>query len=231
MVGSGDGLSTFRRLSMVGRARCCHDLTVRNRYVAYGVLACTLTACTTSKSGPSPAPTTTERDRTSVTNSTPSAPRTGPLTTGPNVRPGEKPPVFPALAKQHTELGASLFGAYYFRALDWAIATNDDSPVRRIAASTCNSCQKVYDELRLLHSRHEIETGGRIQIRGGEIEDARYRLDYDVALRVSYSEEAVVLVNRDGVSRTTSPAVQTADGLVFVKWLNGSWRVVEVTVS
>jgi hypothetical protein len=55
----------------------------------------------------------------------PSPSRTGPLTTGPGVQPGEKPPVLDAEAKQHTASGALAFAIYYFRAYDWGIATND----------------------------------------------------------------------------------------------------------
>ncbi|MDT4945157.1 MAG: hypothetical protein QOH14_1890 [Pseudonocardiales bacterium] len=44
----------------------------------------------------------------------PSPSRTGPLSTGPNVRPGEKPPVLPEAAKEHSPGGALVFAGYYF---------------------------------------------------------------------------------------------------------------------
>ena len=54
----------------------------------------------------------------------PSSSPAGPATTGPNVRPGERPPIMPAAAKQHTQEGALAFAGYFIKALDWSNRDN-----------------------------------------------------------------------------------------------------------
>ncbi len=51
--------------------------------------------------------------------------RTGPMTTGPNVDPGEIPPAIDPIAKRaHASAGALAFAVFYIRALDWSQATS-----------------------------------------------------------------------------------------------------------
>jgi hypothetical protein len=157
-----------------------------------------------------------------------SASRTGPLATGPNTRPGEKPPTVGGYDRRHDDLGATQFAAYYFKALDWAIATNDDWIVRRISAESCQACRRVSVGLSALRARDTIQLGGRIQLRSAVIERQRYKRHYDRAVRVTYDEQAVWLLHSDGSRRQTQAAVIGDSSIVFLVWQSGRWIVSEV---
>ena len=120
-------------------------------------------------------------------------------------------------------------GAYYFRALDWSIATNDAWLVRSIGLASCSACRRVSRGIAELRRLDETELDGRIRVRSAVVDLADYELRYDVAVRVIYDEEAVRLRTSDGRVQTTQPSVTHAFGHVFLKWRAGGWRVVEVT--
>src|SRR5262249_41295739 len=97
-----------------------------------GGVASAIAACTSSGGGhptftPGPPSTTSAPSSLSATLSL-----TGPATTGPNVRPGEQPPVLTVEAKRHNATGALFFAGYYMRVVDWTIATNDTYLLRQI---------------------------------------------------------------------------------------------------
>lgn len=60
--------------------------------------------------------------------------------TGHNVRPGEKPPLYPAAARARTQAGANAFAEFYLRTFDWAYATTNPAYVRHYTGSTCGLC-------------------------------------------------------------------------------------------
>jgi hypothetical protein len=151
-----------------------------------------------------------------------------PLTTGPNVRPGEKPPRLGAVGTEHNAVGATVAGAYYFRALDWTIATNDDFLIRRLGLPSCGACNRVHQGLLALRAKDEEEIGGRINIESAVVSSNQYKIDYEYAVRVTYHEGAVRLRDSDGTVRTTQPDARHQVDIVFLAWRSGMWRVLEV---
>lgn len=135
------------------------------------------------------------------------------------------------MMETRNEVGATLFGAYYFKALDWTIATNDDALIRALAAPSCRACQRVIAATKRLHSKGEREVGGRIQVRAAVIDDTKYKLEYDYAVRVTYDEQAVQVVSGNKVTRTATPAARDTGAIVFVSWRGRGWSVVEVTAT
>ncbi|MDT4975986.1 MAG: hypothetical protein QOG98_1744, partial [Pseudonocardiales bacterium] len=107
-----------------------HDSGVRIRFVGIvAILAMLAAAC--GGDGGSPKPSASAA-ATSPPTTAPSIVATGPLSTGPGVLPGEKPPVLSDAATQHTSAGALNFASYYFTALDWSTATTDPYLVQEI---------------------------------------------------------------------------------------------------
>jgi Family of unknown function (DUF6318) len=214
---------------VVRRRVRCHDSAVRTRFLAIGLIAGMLAACTSSKADPDPTPTppvgTTASSSTVATSPSPS--HTGPLTTGPNVRPGEKPPVFPALAKQHTADGALAFAAYYFDAYDWGYATNDPSLVASIAGSNCKGCAKYVQALNSLRARHAVMTGGRITVLSRGLRTGHFNYKSDYVVRVRLDEEPIVIHVPNSQPSTAAPAVQGYVTYLFVSWTQSRWKVVE----
>jgi hypothetical protein len=160
----------------------------------------------------------------------PTSSRTGPLATGPNVRPGETPPEYPALARQHTPDGALAFAVYYFKAFDWGYATNDSSLVAAISAPRCDACASYVKGLRSLRKRQEDLLGGRITLRSSSVAPNTYRIEAEYVVDVAVDEQPVVL-HGPTATHTVSPAARNDHSLVFVAWRRTAWEVVEVTAK
>jgi hypothetical protein len=74
-----------------------------------------------------------------------------PITTGPNVRPGEKPPTFPASLEKNLPSAAGAFAAYWEQTIDWSYATGDSTLARRAYSPSCSDCgrfMKTFDDAR-----------------------------------------------------------------------------------
>jgi hypothetical protein len=205
-------------------------LRVRTRFLAIGVIAGLLAACTSSKADPKPTPSSAARTTaaSAAGSATPTPSRTGPLTTGPNVRPGEEPPILPAIAHRRSDAGATAFGAYYFRALDWSIATNDATAVNLISDKACKACQRVSAAIGTLKGNHQTEVGGRIDVVAYGLAQGRFDVRSEHVVKVEYDEQAVRLTRSGAAEQTTLRAVRGASSYVFVSWMDGGWRIVEV---
>jgi uncharacterized protein DUF6318 len=152
---------------------------------------------------------------------------TGPLTTGPGVLPGEKPPVLSADAKQHTPAGALAFAAYYFKAFDWSIATNDPYLVAQISAPNCTACQRVIRGLSPLRSEGASLNGGRIHLKTAKLVTGQFRFKSDYVVDVSLTQAPEVITRPSSTPSTAAPA--TSDrSFVFVTWIGNGWRIEEV---
>src|SRR6476661_7031958 len=101
----------------------------------------------------------------SSSTATPAMSPTSPATSGPNVRPGERPPAMPAAARQHTQEGALAFAGYFIRALDWGIATTDPTSLEAMSAPDCKACHSYITELNKLRAEGGSIQGGRITLR------------------------------------------------------------------
>lgn len=82
--------------------------------------------------------------------SAPPAPTTKPTPSGP------VPPTMPAAARQRTKAGAIAFAKYYWRVVDYATATLDTTPLRRLRLGSCGQCrgsEQWLHEVRKAHGR------------------------------------------------------------------------------
>jgi hypothetical protein len=103
-------------------------------------VACTGHAATPNASSASVGP--------PISTSAPSSPQPTPSSpypadvplTGHNVKPGEKPPLYPAAASSRSEAGANAFAEFFMRTLDWAYATTNPSYMKHYYASSCGLC-------------------------------------------------------------------------------------------
>ena len=185
-----------------------------------------LCACSGGSSAPKPSPTPSSPSVT-VASPSPSPARTGPLTTGPGVHPGEKPPELSHFEREHTSAGARSFAAYYFKAFDWSIATNDPYLVAEISASNCQACRRVVNEIHDLKTKAETLRGGRIRVLGLKLVTGSFRIHSDYAIEVRTTQGAEILSARSAAPSTV-PAAGNDQSVVFVSWLNGGWKIVEV---
>ena len=205
-----------------------HDPGVRSRFV--GILAIPVVlavACgggghSAASSDPRPPST---RPSTAVS-TTPA--RTGPLSTGPGVQPGETPPVLNEDAKQHTPAGALAFANYYFKSLDWSTATTDPYLLQQISSPLCQACARAINGLIALRDEGGHVRGGRISLVSTKLVTGTFKVKSDLVVEVAVNENAVVLIRPSAAPTTSAPAVTRDNSLVFVSWLSGRWHVIEV---
>ena len=156
----------------------------------------------------------------------PTPSRTGPLTTGPNVRPGEKPPTLGQTATGRNPSGALSFAVYYYRALDWSLATTDPYLLAQISAASCQTCRSHIEAISHLRSKSGHIQGGRIRVNSASLVDRREQIKSDYVIELKTSQEATVFVNPDG-TKTAGPPASTGVSYVLVSWTHGRWTVVE----
>lgn len=154
------------------------------------------------------------------------APRTGPLTTGPGVKPGEKPPVESRYAKQHNTAGALAFAWYYYRALDWSLATTNAYLLTKISAPSCATCKEHIRSIDALADRGGHVEGARIQPKSVVISDRHEVVKSDYVVKVVSSQQRGAIVSASGTRSATIPA-SAGSSYVLVSWARGTWWVIE----
>jgi hypothetical protein len=168
-----------------------------------------------------PAPTSS--GSTSVS---PSPTPSGPLTTGPGVLPGEKPPVLSADAKQHTPAGALAFAAYFVKALDWSIATNDAYLLKQVAGPGCTACARDINAVAALHRRGAKESG-RTTLLSSKLVTGTFKVKSDFVVEIVTHDDPIVITRPGAAPSTAAPEDNHDVSLVFISWVGNSWRIVE----
>lgn len=157
---------------------------------------------------------------------TPAPSPTGPLTTGPGVLPGEKPPVMPPEAREHTPEGALAFASYFMKALDWSAATNDTYLVQQISDQSCSACQRDIAAAKALLMEGARELGGRTRTLEAKIVQGTFTIQSDQVVEVVTQDEPVVIARPGAAPSTAVPALARDTSLVFVTWMRDGWRIV-----
>jgi hypothetical protein len=117
-------------------------------------------------------------------------------TTGPNTRPGEKPPIMPLEATQHTARGARAFAAFFIKTIDWGYATTSSTYMRHYYfAKTCTECRSVAFQLDAVQQKDHHFVGDRFDIR----------------------RTTLAHIRRDGVTATLSVYFDVGRGAVLTK--------------
>jgi hypothetical protein len=84
--------------------------------------------------------------------------------TGHNVKPGEKPPLYPAAARARTQAGANAFAEFFMRTLDWAYATTNPSYMNHYIGPSCGLCNGLATGLSKTAAQRHWYLGGRLTI-------------------------------------------------------------------
>ncbi len=85
--------------------------------------------------------------------------------TGHNVKPGEKPPVYPAAANARTQAAANAFAEFYMHTLDWAYATTNPSYMKHYSGASCGLCNGLATGIAKTAAEKHWYLGGRLTIR------------------------------------------------------------------
>ncbi|MEO7261689.1 MAG: DUF6318 family protein [Jatrophihabitantaceae bacterium] len=84
--------------------------------------------------------------------------------TGHNVKPGEKPPLYPTAARARTQEGANAFAEFYMRTLDWAYATTNPSYMKHYSGPSCGLCSGLATGISKTAAEKHWYLGGRLTI-------------------------------------------------------------------
>ncbi len=85
--------------------------------------------------------------------------------TGHNVKPGEKPPLYPDAAKVKSQSGANAFAEFFMRTLDWMYATTNPAYAKHYYSATCGLCNGLTTGMTKTAALNHWYEGGRITIR------------------------------------------------------------------
>lgn len=201
------------------------------RLGAAGLAVLAAAGCTSSGSpaDPSSALPTYTPPRVSIETS-PSTPATSSpsfATTGPNVRPGEKPPVLPAVGMTDSAVGAAEFAKYFMEALDWGYATTDSTLAKSLYAPSCSDCalaMRTFDEVR---AKNEHFRGGRVAISKWFIAPNDHRNGATEAVDVTFSAQSLEVIDSSGKVVESDPAVKSMTFRFWLRWYGTNWLVVQ----
>lgn len=137
--------------------------------------------------------------------------------TGHNVRPGERPPVYPAAARARTQAGANAFAEFFMRTLDWAYATTNPSYMKHYYGPSCGLCSGIATGIAKTAAEQEWYEGGRLRIRS-----ARSASIGEVTAPASYCTTVTVDIGTTSVTDHTGK-ILTGQGALF----NQSFKLCE----
>jgi hypothetical protein len=172
-----------------------------------GALTLLASGCTgNAEPDTSTAPPATTPAPTSASPSADGYPADVPLT-GHNVKPGEKPPLYPAAARPRAQAGANAFAEFYLRTLDWAYATTNPSYLKHYSSPSCELCNGLATGISATAAQHHWYLGGRLTIHpatASPIESGTAPADYCSIVTVDSTAQSVV--DRAGTVFNEEPA-------------------------
>jgi hypothetical protein len=165
------------------------------------------------------------RSTTPSAQPTPSVPADVPLTGTNLLAKGEKPPVMPGIAVQHTDAGAMAFAKFYLQTVDWGFATTNAAYMRHYYDKQCIGCMNLSDAITRVAKKNWHYIGGRYHIRSTRpiarnsnasdlIIDIRSDLDSGTAVDVKGNIHAADIAHHDFPEK------------IGVRWNGINWRVV-----
>jgi hypothetical protein len=199
----------------------------------FGVLALLVSGCsgdagpnTSTVPAASSAPPSTSAAPTSA-RPTPTArpyPADVPLT-GHNVKPGEKPPLYPAAARARTQEGANAFAEFFMRTLDWAYATTNPSYMKHYSGPSCGLCNGLATGISKTAAKKHWYLGGRFTLHPATATTvAPVTAPADYCARMNLDTTAGSVVDRTGKVFSGDGAYKNLKVKICAKFTDSTWR-------
>jgi hypothetical protein len=150
-----------------------------------------------------------------------------PISTGANVRPGEKPPSFPPSLNRNVPASADAFARYWERAIDWGYATADASLARSAFSQECTDClrfMKIFDHARA-NGVHFM--GGRSHVIETQLQPNDHWKGATAVDDVTVTVGALDAIDNAGKVIESDPPVARATYRVWMQWTTNRWTVVD----
>ena len=171
----------------------------------------------------------TGRPSTASASVSPSPSRTGPLSIGPGVKSGENPPASDAM-HQHNVQAAEDFAAYFYRAVDWSIATMDTYLINQVSDVNCAECQdytKAIDDLARAGGHYD---GGRISVTGLSVVMASSSSP-TIEIDVTVSQTPANAIRPGQLPSPVAFGTSRTASRVYVAWIGEQWRVTKIGLA
>jgi hypothetical protein len=178
----------------------------------------------TSTVPPTPAASSSPRSSTPSVAPRPTVPADVP-TTGTNLlAKGEKPPVMPASALQHTDAGAVAFAKFYLQTIDWGFATTNAAYMRHYYDKQCVRCQILDDAITSVQRANQRFIGGRSHITRVNTFAAKTN-GSDLIVDTISDIDSYTAVDGHGNIHSADIAHKDFPEKIGVKWNGSEWRV------
>jgi hypothetical protein len=204
------------------------------RAIAVAAAAVVVGGCTSGEAKPNTStvvPTSSSASASSAPASASPSPTARPYPvdvplTGHNVKPGEKPPLYPAAARAHTQDGANAFAEFFMRTLDWAYATTNPSYMKHYSGPSCGLCSGLATGISKTATEKHWYLGGRLTVHpatAAPIGPVTAPADYCSALQFDVTSFSTV----DSTSKifTGDGAHKDDEVKACVKMLSSGWSV------
>jgi hypothetical protein len=143
-------------------------------------------------------------------------------TTGPNVNgPGERPPVEPVTATQHSAAGAKAFAEFFIRTIDWGYATTSSAYMRHYFEPSCEQCEVVARLLDNAHRSGDHYIGGRIALKSSQVLAFEPVPTVDLHLLVTADE----VIDSHGKPKDADVAYPNLRERISLTWDCGRWVI------
>ncbi|PZS16155.1 MAG: hypothetical protein DLM57_10960 [Pseudonocardiales bacterium] len=186
-----------------------------------------LAACDGSSTAAHPlTPASTFSDTRGTGSPAPSTPTIA--TTGPNVHPGEKPPVLPPALVVNLPVGADAFARYWIQALDWGYATTDSTLAKSLFAPSCTGCARfLRNFIDLIRQQHQHYRGGRIAVTGTELMPTDHHAGSTEIVDVTVQQGGLKVISASGAVIESAPQIENDVFRTWLRWDGHSWVVVD----
>jgi uncharacterized protein DUF6318 len=145
--------------------------------------------------------------------------------TGHNVKPGEKPPLYPAAARARTQAGANAFAEFFMRTLDWAYATTNPSYLKHYTGPSCGLCTGLATGISKTAALKHWYLGGRFTLQRATstaIGPVTAPADYCSSVTVDTTAESVV--DRTGKVFNGDGAYTNLKVKICAKFIDSKWQ-------
>jgi hypothetical protein len=146
--------------------------------------------------------------------------------TGHNVKPGERPPVYPAAARARTQEGANAFVEFYLRTWDWAYATTNPSYMKHYSGASCGLCGGLASGIQKTAEAGHWYLGGRLSVESVSLTvrgPVTAPSDYCFAVRISGTAQSVV--DHTGKVFNGEAAHAGVPLKLCAVWTDAGWRI------
>ena len=145
--------------------------------------------------------------------------------TGHNVKPGEKPPLYPAAARARTQEGANAFAEFYLRTFDWAYATTNAAYLRHYTGSTCGLCTGLATGINKTASAGRWYLGGRFTVHPAVATTvAPVTAPADYCSKLGVDTTATSVVDRTGKVFNGDGAYKDLEFKICAKYVGSKWQ-------